>query len=97
MSWDFTEANIFGDAAGDFQRCIGSLTEVLDVLPAKDAGTVSQIDATAVVEPGRPARCLHRSVHITTTLVMPICLISSTFGCAKKLTRALPRIFLVLC
>src|ERR1022692_651681 len=55
MSWDFTEANIFADAAGDFQRCVGSLSEVLDGLQAKNKGTVSQIDATAIVGPGRPA------------------------------------------
>jgi putative DNA methylase len=55
MSWDFTEANIFADAAGDFQRCVGSLTEVLDALPARNRGTVSQIDATAIVGPSRPA------------------------------------------
>jgi putative DNA methylase len=55
MTWDFTEANIFADAAGDFQRCVGSLTEVLDELPARGDGRVSQLDATAVVGPGRPA------------------------------------------
>lgn len=55
MSWDFTEANVFADAAGDFQRCVGSLTEVLDALPARGKGKVFQIDATAVVGPGRPA------------------------------------------
>jgi len=46
MVWDYAEANIFGDAAGDFQRCVGSLSEVLDkktvsVLP----GIADQIDA----------------------------------------------------
>ncbi|WP_320674005.1 DUF1156 domain-containing protein [Prochlorococcus sp. MIT 1341] len=46
MVWDYAEANVFGDAAGDFQRCVGSLTEVLDkqtvpVLP----GIVDQFDA----------------------------------------------------
>lgn len=30
MVWDYAEANVFGDAAGDFGRCVGSLTEVLD-------------------------------------------------------------------
>ena len=55
MTWDFAEANAFADAAGDFQRCVGSLTEVLDELPARGNGKVSQIDATAVVGPGRPA------------------------------------------
>ena len=55
MSWDFTEANVFADAAGDFQRCIGSLTEVLDALATSNMGAVSQIDATAVVAPGKQA------------------------------------------
>jgi putative DNA methylase len=54
MSWDFTEANVFADAAGDFQRCVGSLTEVLDTLPARNKGLASQIDATAITETGRP-------------------------------------------
>jgi putative DNA methylase len=30
MVWDFTEANVFGDAAGDYGRCLESLSEVLD-------------------------------------------------------------------
>ncbi len=55
MSWDFTEANIFADAAGDFQRCVGSLAEVLDALHPGNIGLVSQLDATAVAGPGRPA------------------------------------------
>ena len=47
MTWDFAEANISGDAAGDFQRCIGSLCEVLDNLSPGESGTVWQVDATA--------------------------------------------------
>lgn len=35
MTWDYTEANVFGDAAGDFQRYISSLCEVLDELVGK--------------------------------------------------------------
>ena len=50
MTWDFAEANIFGDAAGDFQRCFGSLTEVLEreVVGASD-GEVHQQDATTAL------------------------------------------------
>lgn len=47
MTWDFAEANIFGDAAGDFQRSVGSLIEVLERLPTGViAGEVQQRDAT---------------------------------------------------
>ena len=50
MTWDFAEAGIFADAAGDFQRCVGSLTEVLDGLPIGSSGRVSQLDATELHE-----------------------------------------------
>jgi putative DNA methylase len=46
MTWDFAEANTFADAAGDFQRCVGSLCEVLDVLPGTGTAKVGQFDAT---------------------------------------------------
>lgn len=49
MVWDFAEANVFGDAAGDYQRTYSSLCEVLDRLmgsPIK--GIVSQFDATKI-------------------------------------------------
>jgi putative DNA methylase len=45
MTWDFAEANIFGDAAGDFGRCIGSLTEVLDRYLVNGQGTAQQENA----------------------------------------------------
>jgi putative DNA methylase len=45
MTWDFAEANIFGDAAGDYQRCIGSLCEVLDRLVPARCGQVEERDA----------------------------------------------------
>jgi putative DNA methylase len=35
MVWDFTEANVFGDAAGDYGRCVESLSEVLDRFSAQ--------------------------------------------------------------
>ncbi|HKR61007.1 MAG TPA: hypothetical protein VJS64_14910, partial [Pyrinomonadaceae bacterium] len=44
MVWDYAEANIFGDAAGDFQRCVGSLTEVLDKGGFEGIGTALQSD-----------------------------------------------------
>ncbi len=47
MTWDYAEANVFADAAGDYQRCVGSLTEVLDRLPSGIGGVVSQLDATS--------------------------------------------------
>ena len=45
MTWDFAEANIFGDAAGDFQRCIGSVCEVLNKHLPQGPGFASQKDA----------------------------------------------------
>ncbi|MCT7988452.1 DUF1156 domain-containing protein [Laspinema olomoucense] len=48
MTWDFAEANIFGDAAGDYQRCIQSLTEVLDRHLSGIMGTVQQLDAQSL-------------------------------------------------
>jgi putative DNA methylase len=46
MVWDYAEANVFADAAGDYQRCIGSLVEVLERLFTTAQGIVSQVDAT---------------------------------------------------
>ncbi|MGA8030568.1 MAG: DUF1156 domain-containing protein [Bryobacteraceae bacterium] len=51
MTWDFAEAGIFADAAGDFGRCVGSLTEVLDDLPIRSNARVSQLDATRMDGP----------------------------------------------
>ncbi|TAM79791.1 MAG: DUF1156 domain-containing protein [Acidobacteria bacterium] len=50
MTWDFAEAGVFGDAAGDFQRCVGSLCEVLDGLTFPVTGISKQLDATAAVD-----------------------------------------------
>ena len=52
MTWDFAEANIFGDAAGDYQRCIQSLTEVLERLSPGIRATTSQLDSTAQRDDG---------------------------------------------
>jgi putative DNA methylase len=48
MVWDYAEANIFGDAAGDFGRCVGSLTEVLDKGGLTGSGHAQQIDAQSL-------------------------------------------------
>ena len=52
MTWDHAEANIFADAAGDYQRCVGSLAEVLERLEVRKAGTVRQLDATCLHQVG---------------------------------------------
>ena len=50
MTWDYAEANVFADAAGDYQRCMGSLTEVLDRLFAGVPGAVRQLDARSTLQ-----------------------------------------------
>ncbi|MGO9488936.1 MAG: DUF1156 domain-containing protein [Solirubrobacteraceae bacterium] len=45
MVWDYAEANVFADAAGDFGRCFQSLTEVLDRHGVFGQGTAQQRDA----------------------------------------------------
>jgi putative DNA methylase len=50
MTWDFAEASVFGNAAGDYQRCVGSLCEVLDELMSPCLGTSTQLDATAAAD-----------------------------------------------
>ena len=47
MVWDFAEANPFGGAAGDYELCVGSLSEVLDRLAGGGKGEARQLDATA--------------------------------------------------
>lgn len=49
MTWDFAEANIFGDAAGDYQRCVGSLSEVLDRIVPGLSGHTDQLDSTVIL------------------------------------------------
>lgn len=51
MTWDFAEANIFADAAGDYQRCYGSLSEVLDRLVTNNVdGQSKQTDAMFITK-----------------------------------------------
>jgi putative DNA methylase len=47
MVWDYAEANVFGDAAGDFGRCVQSLIEVLQRLgEQRSKGLAFQQDAS---------------------------------------------------
>jgi len=48
MVWDYAEANIFGDAAGDFGRCVQSLAEVLDKQGLAVKGAAYQQDAQSL-------------------------------------------------
>ena len=50
MTWDIAEANVFGDAAGDYQRAIGSLCEVLDRLSTGTGGRSEQLVGHAAIE-----------------------------------------------
>lgn len=49
MTWDFAEAGIFADAAGDYQRAYGSLCEVLDQLVPGIEGHAQQLDAASSI------------------------------------------------
>jgi putative DNA methylase len=51
MVWDYAEANIFGDAAGDYGRCVGSLAEVLENHLIVGVGSAFQQDATTQTLP----------------------------------------------
>jgi putative DNA methylase len=86
MTWDFAEANVFGDAAGDYQRCVGSLSEVLDALPLGPSGTSTQLDATSP-SPFDGAVLVCTDPPTTTISDMLISPISSTFGCAGLCSR----------
>jgi putative DNA methylase len=48
MTWDFAEANPFGDAGGDFKMCLVSLCEVVDSLQPPVSATGGLANASAV-------------------------------------------------
>lgn len=51
MTWDYAEASIFADAAGDFGRCVLSIAEVLENLHSANPATVTQVDAASAAVP----------------------------------------------
>lgn len=46
MTWDFAEANIFGNSTGSLSIIIGWIEKVLHFLPCQEMGTAVQVDAT---------------------------------------------------
>jgi putative DNA methylase len=48
MLWDFAEASLFSEAAGDFGVTIKNLSKALDAVPAKGQARVEQLDATTI-------------------------------------------------
>jgi putative DNA methylase len=54
MTWDFAEANPFGDAGGDFAHCLFSVWEVVGRLWSQAPGTAGLADA-ASLQATRPA------------------------------------------
>jgi putative DNA methylase len=53
MLWDFAEANVFADAAGDFGVTLGNLAKAIEATPARGKGEATQLDATAQLSAGR--------------------------------------------
>jgi len=53
MLWDFAEANVFADAAGDFGVTLGNLAKAIEATPARGRGEAAQLDATALMSVGR--------------------------------------------
>ncbi len=49
MVWDFGEANPFNKSSGGFLDCANVVAKCLEFLPARPAGTVTQMDATEAV------------------------------------------------
>jgi putative DNA methylase len=48
MVWDFAESNTFNGMAGDYVVSLGNMMRVLDKLPVKYQGSVTNVDASAV-------------------------------------------------
>src|SRR5262249_38073121 len=54
MQWDFSEVNVFAEAAGDFSVSIAGISRTLGDLPTASKGAISDIDASANSLPIRP-------------------------------------------
>jgi putative DNA methylase len=48
MLWDFAEANVFAEGAGDYSISLGNLLKALEMTPASTPGHVQQVDATTM-------------------------------------------------
>lgn len=48
MVWDYSEANVFARAAGDYEVSLATLIKALIATPARLAGTAQQLDATTL-------------------------------------------------
>src|SRR5579885_463526 len=46
MLWDFAEANVFSNSAGDFRVSLGNLTKALETTPSIGKAQVQQLDAS---------------------------------------------------
>jgi putative DNA methylase len=49
MLWDFAEANVFGESAGDFRISLGNLLRALEKTPSSGKACAIQLDASSVV------------------------------------------------
>lgn len=54
MAWDFSEVNVFADAAGDFRMSISGICRTLSDLSAAGVGSISNINASQNSYPIRP-------------------------------------------
>jgi putative DNA methylase len=48
MVWDYSEANVFAEAAGDYSVSLASLIKALEATPASGKGSVDQVDARTI-------------------------------------------------
>jgi len=55
MTWDFAEANVFGNSSGSFEILLAAVAKALERLPASASADVRQLDATATVRPSHDA------------------------------------------
>ena len=83
MVWDYAEANVFGDAAGDFGRCVGSLTEVLDKGGLRGVGSAQQADAQTL-DVALPRVFLTDPPYYDNIGYADLSRFSSTSGCAAR-------------
>lgn len=82
MTWDFAECNPLGKSSGDVLTCSNSVSNYLELATPFAKAFATQRDAQSTF--GEKSFSLAPTRHTTTTLVTPICRISSMFGCAVR-------------